>query len=130
MKVKKLTIDEFEIFEPLSAGSVQSYSKHPDEPLIGFSKSHMGLSKKALEFIRATIKDQVVILNKNGAFYLAVISLTSKIKGYNLFTATGGTCVYANFKIEKRGFDVGYYKLLDPIYVGGLDLFELEPFEI
>ena len=132
MKVKDLKLDDFNILEMLTNGVKGTYSLHSETPIISIAGTVTGVGKKAIEYLRAKVDDRVVLLEKQGVWYIAILPFDSKIKGYkvSMTSKKNNSLFIFNCRAKERGLSVGYYKLLPPIYVGGIDLFELEPFDI
>lgn len=128
--MKEIELSEFRILERLSDGKIKTYSNHRDIPIIFVGKSHCGFGLKAVNVLHLKKDDRTVFLEKNEVFYVANLPFDSKINGYKVNYASNSKLLISTCKAYERGLDIGYYKLLDPIYVSGLDLYELEEFDI
>lgn len=129
--MKTQELDGFTILERLSEGAPGSYKKHPDTPIIFISKTVVGIGGTAVKYLNTKAGDRSVLLEKKGVFYLAVLPFHSTINGYKMSNVTNSTNMLVfNCKAHSRGLAIGYYRLLEPVFIGGLDLYELEEFDI
>jgi hypothetical protein len=88
----------------------------------------VGFGRAAIDFLKIDKTSRVVMLKKAEIMYISVLPFYSKLNGYNLSEA-GKNNIHCSFRAKNRGFVMGYYKLLKPIFVGDMDLFELELFD-
>lgn len=134
MKEKKeIDLSEFDIYERDGSGAcgyVSLANLHPDKPIITINKFVVTISKCVQDKIRVKKGDYVVFSRREGIEYMAVVPMDSKMAGYKVGSTNKSKSLYVSaFKIIKNKFKVGVYVLLEPIFVGGIDWFELEPFE-
>lgn len=128
---KELSLDDFNLIERLSNGMKRTYSLYKDVNLIGVTKTVVTIGVPSVNFLKCKKDDRCILLEKQGVWYLAILPFDSKIKGYKLnHPSSGGGILIFNCNANERGLSIGYYNLIEPIYVNGLDLFELEQFDI
>ena len=125
---KELTLADFDLYEKLNSGMSQTFTLYPDEPLISMVNNGVGFGRAAIDFLKIDKTSRVVMLKKAEIMYISVLPFYSKLNGYNLSEA-GKNNIHCSFRAKNRGFVMGYYKLLKPIFVGDMDLFELELFD-
>lgn len=126
-KKKTLELSEFEIFEKANQGLNRSFSLYPNKPLVSISKSGIGIGAKAINVLQISDKDTIIVLKKGLVLYLATPTLDSNLSGYRMIKS--GLNLHSSFNAKRRGIECGYYEVLKPIFVGGMDLFQLEKFE-
>lgn len=106
-----------------------SFQSYPEVPLMSVMNIGVGFGKKAIEYLRLDKKSRIIFIRIEEVYYLAILPFYSKIEGYGVFEQ-GKNNIICNFKAHERGFEIGYYKLLEPIFELDMDLFELERFEL
>jgi hypothetical protein len=129
MKNKKLSLEDFELFERIAESMQRTFTVYPNIPLISIKKGGIGFGKNSINYLQLNKNSRILLLKKEGIIYIAVLPFNSKLNGYTV-QKTGTNNLHSAFKTAKRGFECGYFKLLPPIFVSELDLYELEPFEI
>jgi hypothetical protein len=128
-KEKKLDLSDFECFEKLTESAQRTFTLYPEIPIISIKKGGIGFGKTAIDFLQLTKNSSIMLLKREQVNYLAVLPFDSKFSGYAVQLA-GLNNMHCSFKAEKRGFEHGYFKLKEPIFVSGLDLYEMQPFNI
>ena len=106
-----------------------SFQSYPEVPLISVMNIGVGFGKKAIEYLKLNKKSFVIFIRIEEVYYLAILPFDSKIEGYSI-VEQGKNNMVCGFKAHERGFETGYYKLLEPIFELDMDLFELERFEL
>lgn len=130
--MNKIELSEFNIYERLDKGTGRGsfLAKYPDKSLILINTKVTSISQYAQQKLRITKEDRVVFSERNGIKYMAVLPIDSSIKGYKVQIMNNSKSMYiASTSLIKRGFKGGYYELKEPIYSGGIDWFEIEPFD-
>jgi hypothetical protein len=125
---KELKLSDFDIYTRLNEGMQQTFSLFPDIPLLSMVHAGVGFGRAAIDYLKLDKTSRVIMLKKDGSIYIAVLPFYSKLNGYNIF-ATGKNNLSCCFKPKSRGFKVGYYEILKPIFVSELDLYELKEFD-
>lgn len=127
----KTELEGFNFIERLSDGKRKTYSLHKDKPLIGIGDTTCCLGQGAVDFVKCKKDDLAVLVEKDETWYFAVLPFNSKIRGYKLSAIKSSpNLLFLNCKAIERVAIKGYYRLLKPIYVGSLDFYQLEPFEL
>jgi hypothetical protein len=129
MKNQKLSLEDFELFERIAESMQRTFTVYPNVPLISIKKAGIGFGKNSINYLQLNKNSRILLLKKEGVVYMAVLPFDSKLNGYTVQNV-GANNMHSAFKTTKRGFECGYFKLLPPIFVSNLDLYELEPFEI
>lgn len=129
-KVKKEST--FKVFDSEGkSGKGSLYNVRSNIPLVHIGDNLGSISPCAQNKIGVTKKDRVVISIKDDDYFIAIIPLESKIIGYKIFIAKGGLSFgFSSKSSVERGVQIGYYKVLDPIYKNEIDWFKLELWEI
>ncbi len=130
IKEKKETeLSEFEIFERLADTGAPLMSRYPNKPLVLVGKNLAAVSPLGIKKIGIAKDSRLVFSKRNEIGHIASLPITSNINGYKVQRINRSKQVFiASKSLIKRGFQEGYYEIKEPIFAGGIDWFELEPF--
>ena len=126
MAKKEIQLSEFSVFEKMI---YHIFASNLDVPLISFNACTATISECACKLIGAKKGERIVFSERKGVYYVAILPFNSSIKGYSVFQCNNTRHHYCSIKtVISRGMPKEYYKILSPIFVGGVDWFELEVF--
>ena len=128
MSKKEINISEFEILQRHTSGA-KHLGKFIGKPLVFLNNSVGSMNDDASKKLGAKNSDAVVFAKRNDIMYVAVLPFDSKIRGFILKDrgSKSGTLFFNISKVYK--YDKGIYEILESVYSGGIDWFELELIE-
>ena len=129
---KELSLEDFSLFERASHGGYSYPTSFPNENILVLTKAYLSVSKKAGEFIGLNKDSQIILAERQGVLYLAILPFDSKISGYGRLKGKKHDHIIDCFTVSKKLMDKIHpacYILLDPIIVSGMDFYELELFK-
>lgn len=118
--MKKIKLEEFELFERLNRQAKYNV------PALTITNNGVYLNRKATELLGLTSDTRMILAKRGECTYIAVVPITSNIKGYSVQILEHNCAHICMYKPEKRGLELGEYFILDPIFSGNIDWFELE----
>ncbi len=123
---------EFTVFENTRGWAGTRLAKRfKDVPFVTIGKIRSAISVLAQKKLSVRKGDQVVFANREGKIYMAVLPMDARIKGYIVTNLANTGVLYVNVKSATvRGLEKGVYEIIEPVYVKGIDWFELYPLEI
>jgi hypothetical protein len=121
---------DFNFYEPQSRGKMPYVNKYPGTPIVKVTGSLVSVSENAQIKIGVNKKSEVGFSEKDGIFYISVLPIDSKIKGFKVWPMENTKSIYLQCKsLIKKGFPKGFYEISESVYHKGIDWYELKPFE-
>jgi hypothetical protein len=128
---KEFSLKDFDLYQKMNAsGASHIFKEYVNTPLLNFTKAYVVISDAGCKKIGINKESRIITANKDGVLYVVNLPFDSKLLGYKKMAQKG--LINPTFTINskmKHKFKIGIYEILEPIFVSGMDFFELKFFE-